>query len=69
MAWITTSVSLISFGFSTYKSFDHLAQAEQAPVPHSVFGTQQFAIRTLSIGVLALSAAALQHQRSVVMHL
>jgi inner membrane protein YidH len=31
MAWIRTSVCLISFGFSIYKFFDYLAKAEQAP--------------------------------------
>ena len=31
MAWIRTSVSMISFGFSIYKFFDYPAKAAQAP--------------------------------------
>jgi len=54
MAWIRTSVSLISFGFSIYKFFGCLPKTEQAPVLRSAFGPRRLAISMLSIGVLHL---------------
>ena len=65
MAWIRTSVSMISFGFSIYKFFSYLAKAEEVPIRHGGFGPRQFAMSMISIGVLSLIAASIQHQRTI----
>jgi len=62
MAWVRTATSLISFGFTIYKFF----QLElKTPTVHAVIGPRGFAIIMISIGLLGLLLAGVQHQHSL----
>jgi len=64
MAWIRTSVSLISFGFSIYKFFQYLSGTERTAPPHTLFGPRQFALSMIGVGVLALAFASVEYRRA-----
>jgi len=64
MAWIRTSTSLISFGFSIYKFFQYLREKEAAS-HERVFGPRQYALLMISIGIVALILATVQHRRDM----
>ena len=66
MAWIRTSTSLISFGFTIYKFFEYLVQTKLVDrPPHRFFGPRSFALCMISVGVTALATAAIDYQRSL----
>jgi putative membrane protein len=62
MAWIRTAVSLISFGFTIYKFFD---LQNQQPRSGGIIGPRVFALGMIVTGLVALSAAAYQHNESL----
>ena len=61
MAWVRTATSLISFGFTIYKFFQ-LEIGKGAPSGHLV-GPREFALLMISIGLLSLLMATIQHRR------
>ena len=62
MAWVRTATSLISFGFTIYKFF----QIElRTPPVHAIIGPRGFAIIMISIGLLGLLLAGVQHHSSL----
>ena len=62
MAWVRTATSLISFGFTIYKFF----QMElKTPAEHALIGPRGFAIIMISIGLLGLLLAGVQHHSSL----
>jgi putative membrane protein len=63
MAWIRTSTSLISFGFSIYKFFQYLVETGVAARPGRLLGPREFAIGMISVGVVALGLAVIEHRR------
>lgn len=64
MAWVRTSTSLISFGFTIYKFFQYL-QEQNAVSRDRLFGPRGYALLMISIGVVALVIATLQHRREM----
>jgi putative membrane protein len=68
MAWIRTSASLISFGFTIYKFFEYLVQAEFAKLdisrPHLV-GPRIFAMSMIFIGIFSLVFATLDYRHEM----
>jgi putative membrane protein len=64
MAWIRTATSLISFGFSIYKFFQYLVQIGADVRIRGLFGPREFAISMLSLGVISLGVAVLDHRRN-----
>ena len=64
MAWVRTSTSLISFGFTIYKFFQYLRESEQAKHLGMV-GPREFALMMISIGILALVFATVGHRRNL----
>jgi inner membrane protein YidH len=64
LAWIRTATSLISFGFTIYKFFQYLRESTPTH-PHGLFGPREFALVTISIGVIALLLATVEHRRSM----
>jgi putative membrane protein len=65
MAWVRTSTSLISFGFTIYKFFEYLH--EQQRHPHEGFlGPRQYATLMIAIGIIALALATFQHRRDMI---
>jgi len=63
MAWVRTSTSLISFGFTIYKFFQYL-QEKQAP-QERLLGPRQYGLLMISIGIVALVLATIQHRRDM----
>lgn len=62
MAWVRTATSLITFGFSVYKFFQIEANKE---VSGRLIGPREFALMMISIGILALFIATVQHVNSM----
>ena len=65
MAWVRTSASLISFGFTLHKFFQFMRESQSAPLVHHAFGPREFALMMMGIGLTVLLVATLQHQRDV----
>jgi putative membrane protein len=61
MAWVRTGVSLISFGFTIYKFFEELHRGEQIPRTSGPFGAREFGLLMISIGLVAVLLATIQH--------
>ena len=64
MAWVRTSTSLISFGFTIYKFFQYLRE-QNAVRADRLFGPREYALLMISVGVVALVFATLQHRRDM----
>lgn len=64
MAWVRTSTSLISFGFTIYKFFQYLRE-QNAVRNDRIFGPREYALLMISVGVVALVFATLQHRRDM----
>ena len=64
MAWVRTSTSLISFGFTIYKFFQYLQERNAAP-REGALGPRQYALLMISIGIVALLFATIQHRRDM----
>jgi putative membrane protein len=57
MAWIRTSASLISFGFTIYKFFQYFIQSGAAvPTPH-LSSTRHYGMGMIIVGVVSLVLA------------
>jgi putative membrane protein len=65
MAWVRTSASLISFGFTIYKFFAYLVETEGRILPQTGLRPRQFAIAMIGIGVLALAVAVVQERKAL----
>ena len=63
MAWIRTATSLITFGFSIYKLFrlDGLGH----PQPGRLVGPREFAFMLVSIGLISLFLATIEHRQNL----
>jgi putative membrane protein len=65
MAWIRTSASLISFGFTIYKFFDYLRGKGELQAERR-FGPREFALMLIAIGLAALLIGAVENRRAMV---
>jgi putative membrane protein len=61
MAWVRTGVSLISFGFTIYKFFEEFHRPEQIPVHTSLISAREFGLIMITIGLIAVLLATVQH--------
>jgi len=64
MAWVRTATSLISFGFTIYKFFQYLREQNTA-MRERLFGPREYALLMISVGVVALFFATVQHRRDM----
>lgn len=64
MAWVRTSASLISFGFTIYKFFQYMKDQGE-PVHDRAFGPPQFAMFLIAIGLISLVLATIQHRHEM----
>ncbi len=62
MAWVRTAVSLISFGFTIYKFFQGLQEAERVETARHLLGPRGFALVMIGLGVGSLVLASIQHR-------
>jgi inner membrane protein YidH len=65
MAWVRTGVSLISFGFASYKFFEEFRKAEQLPRSNELFGVREFGFIMICIGLVVVLLATIQHIRTM----
>jgi putative membrane protein len=63
MAWIRTCLSLIGFGFGIAKFRDILVEAGVHRGPEHIHSTMIFGLSFISLGILGLLAAVVQHWR------
>lgn len=63
MAWIRTATSLITFGFSVYKFFQ--IEAPAGGQRNRLIGPRGFAFTLVSIGLLSLILATLEHRQNI----
>jgi len=63
MSWIRTSTSLITFGFSIYKFFQ--IEAPNHPQQNRLIGPRDFAFMLVSIGLVSLLLATLEHRQNL----
>jgi len=61
MAWIRTSASLISFGFTIYKFFQFMRESGRAHAPETMLGPTVFACVMIVTGITSLVLAWSQH--------
>ena len=64
IAWLRTAISMISFGFTIYKFFQYLRQTQKVE-PIGLVGPRGFALLMISIGVVVLIVATIQHRRDM----
>jgi putative membrane protein len=65
MAWIRTSTSLISFGFTIYKFFEYLIEADKRAPLKGLFGPREFAMTMIGVGVITLAVATIHNRSSL----
>ena len=65
MAWLRTGVSMITFGFTIYKFFDEFHQAQPTVPSKGLFGARGFGFIMISIGLLMVLLATIQHVTSM----
>jgi len=63
MTWITTSTSLITFGFTVYKFFQ--IESARGEGPRRLVGPREFAIAMISVGLIGLVLATAQQLRNM----
>ena len=64
MAWVRTSASLISFGFTIYKFFQYLHDKGEA-IEGRAFGPPKFAMSLIAVALAALVFATYENQREM----
>jgi putative membrane protein len=65
MAWIRTSTSLISFGFTIYKFFEYVVEAAKLPLDRRGLGPRGFALSMIGLGVVTLVVATFQQRKDM----
>jgi len=65
MAWIRTSLSLISFGFGLDKIVAAIRSGASGTAAHAQLSVRLVAVAFVLTGILALVAATLQHRRVI----
>jgi putative membrane protein len=65
MAWVRTATSLISFGFTIYKFFELELRKPGSGIAMSRVGPREFALLMITIGLVALTLAGIQHYYSL----
>ncbi len=61
MAWIRTSVSMISFGFSIYKFFQYLLESNLASGRLQHYAPRNFGVALVGLGMILLALAVIEY--------
>lgn len=65
MAWIRTGASLVTFGITLSKFFEHLYESGAARRPLRIFGPNAIGLLMVFLGVATLLAATWQHRQAM----
>jgi putative membrane protein len=65
MAWVRTATSMISFAFTIYKFFQLENSNGRTGGPQGMFSPRDFAIFMVSIGLVSLFLATIEHRREL----
>ena len=65
MAWVRTGMSMITFGFTIYKFFEEFHKTQPVPVRTSLITAREFGIIMISIGLVAVLLATIQHIKAM----
>ena len=66
MAWIRTATSMISFGFTIFKFLEAQPSRERRfTIVEQLLDARNFAMLMITVGLVGLCAAALQHHRGM----
>ena len=65
MAWVRTATSMISFAFTIYKFFQLENSSGRTSGAHGMFSPRDFAIFMVSIGLVSLLLATIEHRREL----
>jgi inner membrane protein YidH len=65
MAWIRTTLSMISFGFTIYKFLQAMFESGKSTLVAGPTGPRNFGLALISLGVWALAIACLQYWREI----
>jgi len=65
MAWVRTSASQISFGFTIYKFFQFENGPKSNAVREGIFTPRYFALILVTMGLLSLFIASYQHRKEI----
>ena len=65
MAWVRTAASLISFGFTIHKFFQYQLEQGHKTLNDRLIGPREFALIMISIGIVSLLVATIQHRESL----
>jgi uncharacterized membrane protein YidH (DUF202 family) len=57
MAWIRTSLSMITFGFTAYKFLEYVRQAEKDTCSVRVHGPRNVGLALIALGTIGLMGA------------
>ena len=64
MAWVRTATSLISFGFTIYKTFQYLLENKEQ-VRERLIGPRELALIMIALGIAALIGGTIEHRRGM----
>jgi putative membrane protein len=64
MAWVRTAISMIGFGFTIYKFFQYLREAEDVVLVR-LRGPRNLGLTLIALGTVALVVAAIQHWQTI----
>ncbi len=62
MAWVRTGASLVTFGITLSKFFEHIYETEEARRPLRIFGPNAIGLLMVMLGVATLLTASWQHR-------
>jgi inner membrane protein YidH len=61
MAWIRTSLSMISFGFTIYKFFQYIVDSKVVDLSARPQGPRNLGLALITLGTVVLAVATVQH--------
>ncbi len=62
LAWVRTSISLITFGFTIYKFFQYLRDSSGGAAASSPAGPRRFGLIMILLGLVSLVMATVQYR-------
>ena len=65
MAWVRTSTSMISFGFTIYKFFEFLVQEKSMAAVNRLVGPRGVALILIAVGLAGLALATYDYRHQI----